>query len=298
MRGVVAIDIERRIGFSIAEALGVGEDRVEGGSFTRHAGEDVIAGAVYDAVDALETIADEGFAQGFDDRNATGDAGFLVEISTGLFGGSEEFGAVGGEKGFVRGDDSFAAFEGGENDDLGDTGAADEFGDDLNLGIFDDIFPIESHQGWRGRVGAGLVEGFDCDLADDETDAGSRGHELRILLEGVEYAAAHGTAADHSEIDLFHRGENGSKNSWRRRDNACLLKFRVRLGWSWTAETITPALRWLWRSYLLAKLRRRDTAPTFKCCRERVHGREAHAMGNFLDLTWRRAQQHAGAMHP
>ena len=116
-----------------------------------------------------------------------------------------------GQQGFIGGDDSFAAFEGGENDDLGDTGAADEFGDDLNLGIFDDIFPIESHQGWRDRVGAGLVEGFNRDLADDEADTGSRGHELRILLEGVKNAAAHGATADHAEIDLFHRGKTGEQ---------------------------------------------------------------------------------------
>jgi hypothetical protein len=50
-------------------------------------------------------------------------------------------------------------------------------------------------------------------------------------LEGVENAAAHGAAADHSEIDLFHRGENGEqKPSTTARQ--CLFAKSQRLVWA------------------------------------------------------------------
>ena len=55
LRGVVAFDIERRIGFGIAEALGLAQALIESEPVLLHAREDVIAGAVEDAVDARRT---------------------------------------------------------------------------------------------------------------------------------------------------------------------------------------------------------------------------------------------------
>ena len=52
MRGVVAVDVEGRIGLGIAEPLRLGEAGVEGQALLLHAGQDVVAGAVEDAEDA------------------------------------------------------------------------------------------------------------------------------------------------------------------------------------------------------------------------------------------------------
>src|SRR5580700_6316915 len=59
LRGVLAFDVEGRIGFRIAEPLRVAQAIVEGGPVLLHGREDVIAGAVEDAVDAGEGIAAE-----------------------------------------------------------------------------------------------------------------------------------------------------------------------------------------------------------------------------------------------
>ena len=84
--GVEAVDVEGRVGLRIAEALRVLQAVVEGQPLQLHAGEDVVAGAVEDAVDARDGIAGERFAQRLDDRDAAGDRGLEGERDAVLFG--------------------------------------------------------------------------------------------------------------------------------------------------------------------------------------------------------------------
>ena len=77
---VEAIDVERRFDFGVAEPLSVGERLGEFGAFEFHASEDVIAGAVDDAIEARDAIADQSFAQDLDDRDTSRHARFVVKI--------------------------------------------------------------------------------------------------------------------------------------------------------------------------------------------------------------------------
>ncbi len=52
LRGVVALDIRRRIGFGVTQTLRVGEHVGEVGALGVHPVEDVVGGAVHDAHDA------------------------------------------------------------------------------------------------------------------------------------------------------------------------------------------------------------------------------------------------------
>ncbi len=72
--GIVAVDVERRIGLGIAKTLRVLQALGERQSFLFHTGQDVIAGAVEDAIDAIDVGTGETFAQRFDhgDRSANG----------------------------------------------------------------------------------------------------------------------------------------------------------------------------------------------------------------------------------
>ena len=60
MGGVEALDVESRVGFGIAQALRVLQAFLEGQAFELHAREDVIAGAVENAVEALDRHCPEG----------------------------------------------------------------------------------------------------------------------------------------------------------------------------------------------------------------------------------------------
>ena len=63
LRGVVALDVEGRIGLGVAEPLRLRETFGIGELLLLHAGEHVVAGAVENAVDARERIAGQPFAQ-------------------------------------------------------------------------------------------------------------------------------------------------------------------------------------------------------------------------------------------
>ena len=84
-------------------------------------------------------------------------------------------------------------------------GAADQFGDDVDLRVVDDALPVGGHAATRNRVRTRFVERLHGDLADVDLYADARGHEAAIELERVKHAAAHRAAADHSEIYLLHR---------------------------------------------------------------------------------------------
>ena len=79
LRGIVTFDVEGRVGLRIAEPLRLTQAFVEGEPILLHAGEDVVAGAVEDAVNAGERRAVEAFAQRLDDRDAAGDGGLEIE---------------------------------------------------------------------------------------------------------------------------------------------------------------------------------------------------------------------------
>ena len=58
------------------------------------------------------------------------------------------------------------SFERGQNHRPGDAGAADEFDDDVDLRVIDDVLPVGRHQRRGDGVGARFVERLDGDFAD------------------------------------------------------------------------------------------------------------------------------------
>ena len=146
MRGVMAVDVERRFGFGVAELLRVGEDFVEIRALEFHAGQDVIAGAVDDAVETGDAIADQPFAQHFDDRDAAGDAGFVVEVCAVLLGDFKQLFAVRGEQCFVGGDDRFAQPQCVQDHFARGRGAAHQFDNQVDVRVLDDAGPIGRKQ--------------------------------------------------------------------------------------------------------------------------------------------------------
>ncbi len=204
MLRIIAVDIERGFRLGVALRLRVLEDCRKVRPLQLHTGEDVIAGAVDYAVEVGDAVANKAFAQGFDDGNATADAGFIVKVRAVLPRGGEQLLAMGGEQGLVGRDHGLAELEGGQDHGAGHGGAASQLRNDLNLGIGDDALPIGRHAGLRNLVRARFVEGFHGHLAHIDLYADARGHQAAVELEGVKHAAAHGPAADHSQIHLLH----------------------------------------------------------------------------------------------
>ena len=70
MRGIDAVDVEARIGLGITQLLRLFQHLAEIAAAVTHLRQDVIAGAVQDAVDALDPVRREALAQRFQDRDA------------------------------------------------------------------------------------------------------------------------------------------------------------------------------------------------------------------------------------
>ena len=206
VRGIVAVNVQVRRRLGVALLLRVGEHGVEIRALQFHPGEDVIAGAVDDAVQRFDAVADKTFAQRFDYGNTAANAGFVIKIGAVFFGRGKQLLAVRGQQRLVGRDDRFAELERGENHRPGDARAADQFGDDVHLRIVDDALPVQRHERTWDLIRPRFVERLHGDLADGDFHADARGHEAAVELERVKHAAAHGAAANHAKIHLLHRG--------------------------------------------------------------------------------------------
>ena len=135
MRGVVALDVEGRIGLGIAETLRVLEAGLEGDALGLHAGQDVVAGAVEDAEDARHRVAGHRLAHRLDDRNAAGDRRLVVEQHALLLGDLGQRHAMPRQQRLVGGDDMAAGFERGlDAVARRPLVAADQFDEDVDVG--------------------------------------------------------------------------------------------------------------------------------------------------------------------
>ena len=84
--GVEAADVEGGIGLRVAQPLRFLQHVGELASLARHLGENVVAGPVEDAEYALDAVAGEALAQGFDDGDAAGHRRLETECGAVAFG--------------------------------------------------------------------------------------------------------------------------------------------------------------------------------------------------------------------
>ena len=113
MRGVVALDVEGRVGLGVAQLLRVLEALGKRDALVAHAGEDVVAGAVHDAVDARDAGRAEPLAQRLDHRDAAGHRRLEAELGARFLGQPGERHAVPGKQRLVGGDHRAADLERG-----------------------------------------------------------------------------------------------------------------------------------------------------------------------------------------
>ena len=111
MRRVETANIESGIGLRIAELLRLLQAVREGERFLFHPCQNVVAGAVEDAIDALDGIAGQIVAQGFDDRYSARDRSLEGQRDALFLGERGEPHAVLGDQRLVGSDEGFARAE-------------------------------------------------------------------------------------------------------------------------------------------------------------------------------------------
>lgn len=204
--GIEAVDVGGGVGFGVAEALGFGENGVEFAVILLDFAEDVVTGSVENAVEGFEAVGGDTFAKDAMDGNAAADAGFHGEEDA-LGGGlAPEGDAVEGDEFLVGGDDGFAGGDGGLDDFPGDGGAADQFGDDLDIGVGDDVAPVLGDEGAVKPRGESLRGGrAAADGGDDEAKAELLGDLAGVFGENGKRTGADIAETDDAEMDVTHK---------------------------------------------------------------------------------------------
>src|SRR4029078_4902380 len=179
---VMSFDVEGWIGFGINEPPRVLEAGAEAEPLLFHPRQDVIAGAVEDAIDALERIAGKPFTQRLEDRDRAADRRLEIERDVTRLRLRGERNAIARKQRLVGGDDRFAGCERGFNRSLGRIATAtDQFDEHVDIGIARE----------RHRVGmpfqvaeidaAFFVATARADRDDLEAAAEPRGKRLALL---------------------------------------------------------------------------------------------------------------------
>jgi len=111
VRGIDAVDVERRIGFRISELLRIGQHLGELTAALAHLRQDVVARAIQDAGDSKDAIGSKALAKRLDHRNAARNRGLERQRDAAFLGdGGEgcavhrEHSLVGGNHGLARGE--------------------------------------------------------------------------------------------------------------------------------------------------------------------------------------------------
>ena len=202
--GVDAIDIEARVGFGVAERLGLGEHVLEPPPARRHFAENEVAGAIDDSGEPFDAVGGEPLAQGFDDGDAAGDAAFVGEHRATAGGGREQLVAALGDQRLVGGYHMLAV---GKR--LGDQ---PEGGVEAAHGLHHDLhFRVRGHGEWvpvkpdRG-VDFSSFRAPGRDMDDPQRRAGAAGDFSGVVPQQPQAAATHGAETTDSNLEgCLHR---------------------------------------------------------------------------------------------
>jgi hypothetical protein len=179
------------------------------GAAQRHLAQDVVAGAVEDAVDPRKAVRDQTLAEGLDDRDAAGDARLEEEMAAVPAREGEDFRAVLADQRLVGGDHDLAQAQRGEGDLARERRAADEFAHDLDLRIGGDRQRVRRQRA-RGQLHrAGLAQVAHRRALHDQADAQAPLQFAVAAAQVLEHPLpdrAEAANADLDRPDVVHEG--------------------------------------------------------------------------------------------
>ena len=196
MGRVHAGDVQGRVRLGQPGGLGFGEDLGVGHPLGGHAGEDVVARAVDDAVDRLDLVGQQPGQQRADHRHAADATGLEGDAHPPGPRQGVQFGAVVGQQGLVGGDHVLTRAQRPGDDLSRDGRAADQFDDDLRVRVVEHLGQVAADQlvGHAGRAGA---RGVRLDhVAKRRPDAAARVKAIGLFQQHLGHVAAHGAASD------------------------------------------------------------------------------------------------------
>ena len=133
--GVTAFNISGRIGFGVAQGLGVSQDIAVASTLFRHAGEDVVGGPVDDAADPFNAVAAKRLFERFKDGNAAANSGFHQHVNPPFCSRCSNLSPMASNHSFVGGHHWFAGFDSRQDQAAGWLQTAHDFNHQVHVGI-------------------------------------------------------------------------------------------------------------------------------------------------------------------
>ncbi len=200
MGGVYAVDVEGGVGLGVAQSLRLGQHVRELAAGLTHRGQDEVAGAVEDTVDAQDPVGRQTLAQGFDDRDAARDRSLEAELGRSAFGERGEFGAVMGEHRLIGRDHGLAEPECRARQlQRRPVAAADQLADEIDLGVHRQRagVVVPAHTSQIDVAGSPAVAGTDG--GHGQRSPGTVGQERCPVMQQPERAGADGAKSGDAD---------------------------------------------------------------------------------------------------
>ena len=145
---IYTLDIKGRIRFGIAEFLRGPEHIGKIGALLGHAGKNVITGAVHDAEDTAEIIGGKVPLDRCQNRNTAADGCFELYLDALPYCGGVDIGTMQRQERLVGGNDMLSLFNGLQHETLGRLIAADQFDDNRDFGVIENIIDAGRQNTW------------------------------------------------------------------------------------------------------------------------------------------------------
>ena len=207
MRGIPAAHIEVGIRLGKAFVLGLLQRIGIAEAGLAHAGEDVIARPVDDAVDGADVVPHEAFLQHLDDRNTARHRRLEVNRHAALLGERKEFLPALCEEGLVTRDDDLFRLQCCANHVVGRGGPADQFDDHRNGRIVDEFLPVHGQNRPRDLHIALPLQIANDHASHADVRPGAFGDEGAVLLQVLKHTRA--DISKSGEADLDDAGRTG-----------------------------------------------------------------------------------------
>jgi hypothetical protein len=204
VRGVVAVDVERRLGLGVAQLLRLGERGLEGRALEAHATEDVIAGAIDDAAQRDHPVAGQRLAQRAHDGDAAAHRALEGQVGAARDGPIDELRPVQREQHLVGGHHAPALIERALDIAARRVHAAHHLDEQVNRWIIEQDLRVGGEQRALELRHALALGRADQHARNRQLRAHARGEVARILMQQLHDAAADGAAAEQPDAHRHH----------------------------------------------------------------------------------------------
>ena len=133
MAGIMTFDIKSRVSFGIAQSLSFFQYVCKRTAFFTHFSKNEVASTINNAGDATDLVCSQAFTQSLDNRDTAGNSSFKLYHDIFFFRQRENFIAVFSQQFFIGSNNVFAVFNRFQYRIFGNTGAAKQFNNNINI---------------------------------------------------------------------------------------------------------------------------------------------------------------------